>query len=275
MRTISCKRGGNFIARMVAIALVALCVPVLPAIAADTCKHLVVSGNPEYPPYLWRDPADESRLTGANAELMQLLANELGITIDMVYGGPWGRVQEDVRNGRIDAIAGAFFTLPRLQYMDYFYPAFQGTRTVIWTRDDNKLAYKRWVDLEPLKGVTVINNSFGEAFDRFAKERLKITSVPNLEQALRMLKAGRADYLIYEDNPGQAYAARYKITGLKTVLPAISNENLYITLSHKSACNTGEFRGRLSAALYKLMQQKVMPRLIETNIQRWQNQQSN
>ena len=264
----------NVAQKLLSLSLLALTLAT-PAWANDACKHLVISGNPEYPPYLWRDPADESKLIGANADLMQLLAAELGITIEMKYGGPWGRVQEDVRNGRIDAIAGAFFTLPRLQYMDYFYPAFQGTRTVIWTRADSRIKYQRWNDLANLQGVTVINNSFGEAFDRYAKESLTITSVPNLEQALRMLKASRADYLIYEDNPGMAFAARFNITGLKTVLPAITNENLYLTLSHKSACNTGEFRGRVSAAMYKLMQQKPMNKLIDTNIQRWQNPRAN
>lgn len=47
------------------------------------CKTLVASGNPQYPPYLWRDPADEGRLVGANADLMQRLAQELGVTIEM------------------------------------------------------------------------------------------------------------------------------------------------------------------------------------------------
>ena len=247
------------------------CLAALPASAQDGCKALTVSGNPEYPPYLWRDPVDENRLIGANADLMQLLAKELDVSIEVKYGGPWGRVQEDVRNGRLDGIAGAFFTVPRLQYMDYVYPAFQGTRTVIWTRDEGKLDYKAWHDLVGQQGVTVINNSFGEAFDRYAKEKLKITTVPNLEQALRVLKAGRADFLIYEEYPGLAFAARYKISGLKTMAVPVTNENLYFTIGHKSPCNTGEFRGRLAAAMYKLMQQKVMPRLIESNLQRWQS----
>lgn len=238
----------------------------------ERCTTLTVSGNPEYPPYLWRDAADESRLIGANADFVQLLGKELGINLELRYGGPWGRVQEEVRAGRIDLIAGAFLTLPRLQYMDYFHPAFQGTRSVIWTRDDLKLNYQRWADLAPLQGVTVINNSFGEAFDRYAKESLKMSAVPNLEQAFKLLKAQRADYLIYEDNPGLAYAARYKVTGLRTVLPPISQEGLHLTLSHKSPCNTPELRGRLAAALYKLMQRNPMPKLIESNIQRWQAQ---
>ena len=96
-----------------------------------TCKSLVATGNPEYSPYLWRDPADATRLIGANADLMQMLSKVIGLPITVKYVGSWARVQEEAKNGRIDLIAGAFLTMPRLEYMDYFHPAFRGTRTVI------------------------------------------------------------------------------------------------------------------------------------------------
>ncbi|MBI1772793.1 MAG: transporter substrate-binding domain-containing protein [Burkholderiales bacterium] len=242
--------------------------------ANESCKSLIATGNPEYPPYLWRDPEDESRLIGANAEWMQLLSKEIGIPIDIKYVGPWGRVQEEAKLGRVDLLAGAFFTLPRLEYMDYFYPAFRETRTVIWTRNNFNLPYKKWSDLAGKQGVTVINNSFGEDFDRYAKESLKISMVPSLEQALKMLSLSRADYLIYEEDPGLAYVAKLNISGLKTVTPPVTNENLYLTLSHKSACNTPEMRGRIAKAVYKLDKQNVMNKLITANIQLWRKQQS-
>jgi polar amino acid transport system substrate-binding protein len=69
------------------------------AAAPDTCTQLIASGNPEYPPFLWRDPTDDSRLLGAAAELMQRLSEEIGIPIVVKYVGPWGRVQEEVRLG--------------------------------------------------------------------------------------------------------------------------------------------------------------------------------
>ncbi|MFZ6746549.1 substrate-binding periplasmic protein [Undibacterium sp. JH2W] len=244
------------------------------AYANETCKTLLATGNPEYPPYLWRDPEDENRLIGANAEWIQLLSKEIGIPIDIKYVGPWGRVQEEAKLGRVDLLAGAFFTQPRLEYMDYFYPAFRETRTVIWTRSNFNLPYKKWSDLTGKQGVTVINNSFGEEFDRYAKESLKISMVPSLEQALKMLSLSRADYLIYEEDPGLAYVAKLNISGLKTVTPPITNENLYLTLSHKSACNTPEMRGRIAKAVYKLDKQNVMSKLITANIQLWRKQQS-
>ncbi|MGN6827840.1 substrate-binding periplasmic protein [Paucibacter sp. M5-1] len=240
--------------------------------ANETCKQLLASGNPQYPPYLWRDPEDESRLIGANTELMQMLGKELGLPIEVRYIGPWGRVQEESRAGRIDLIAGAFFTLPRTEYMDYFYPAFRETRSVVWTREASRLNYRRWSDLAALQGVTVINNSFGEEFDRYAKESLKISQVASLEQAIQMLQRSRADYLVYEDAPAAAYLAKMNIADMKALTPAVANENLYLTLSHRSACNSGEMRGRIARAMYKLARQGVMNALVEKNIQLWRRQ---
>lgn len=234
-----------------------------------SCKTLVASGNPQYPPYLWRDPADEGRLVGANADLMQRLAQELGVTIEMRYVGPWGRVQEEAKAGRIDLIAGAFWTQARTEYMDYFSPAFHQTRSVIWVTAKSRLAYRQWSDLVGQQGVTVINNSFGEAFDRYARQALKITQVASLEQAIQMLQRGRADYLIYEDSPGQAFLAKLDIQGVRMLTPAVANEALHLTLAHKSPCNTGELRGRIARALHKLAGANPLPELLDKNIQLW------
>lgn len=237
-----------------------------------TCTHMVATGNPEYPPYLWRDPADNSRLIGANADFVQLVAKEVGIPIEVKYAGPWGRVQEEIKLGHEDLIAGAFFTLPRLEYMDYLYPAFRDTRSVIWTRSNADLNYKKWSDLRGLQGVTVINNSFGEDFDRYAQHALKIESVPSLEQALKMLEVSRVNYLIYEEAPGLAYIARMNIAGLQQMSVPISNESLFLTLSHASPCNTGAMRGMLARAVYKLTKQNVMDELVRKNIELWRQQ---
>ncbi|MFO1339263.1 MAG: transporter substrate-binding domain-containing protein [Burkholderiaceae bacterium] len=241
--------------------------------AAEACGKLVASGNPEYPPYLWRDPGDDSRLVGANAELMQWLAQEVGVPVEVQYIGPWGRVQEEVRLGHVDLIAGAFFTLPRTEYMDYFHPAFQETRSAVWTRQASTLRYNRWPDLVGLQGVTVINNSFGEEFDRYAKDKLRLNQVASLDQAIQIVQTGRADYLIYEDSPGQAFLARRNIADVKMLATPVAHENLYLTLSHKSACNTPEMRGRIARALYKLSRDnKTMAGFIERAIQLWRRQ---
>ena len=239
------------------------------AAPAPACRQLVASGNPQYPPYLWRNSETDDRLVGANADMLAWLSKELGLAIESRYVGPWGRVQEEMRAGRIDLIAGAFFTLARTEYMDYFYPAFRETRSVVLVRDGSRLDYRRWSDLAPLHGVTVIGNSFGEEFDRYARDHLNMAQVASLDRALQMLQRSRVDYLVYEDAPAAAYQARLNIDGIKPLQPAVASEPLYLTLSHRSACNTPEMRGRLSRAMYTLARQGLMNGWIEKSIQLW------
>lgn len=234
-----------------------------------TCSKLVATGNPEYPPYLWRETPDGDRLVGANAELMALLSKEIGMPVEVRYAGTWARVQEEARQGRVDLIAGAFFTLPRLDYLDYVHPAFQVARSVVWTRQTHPIGYSQWKDLQAKSGLTVINNSFGEEFDRYAKSSLRISTVSSLEQALRMVERGRADYLVYEEAPALAYIAKLEVPGLAAEPGAVSNEGLYLALSHKSPCNTPELRAKLARAMYKFDRQSVMKKLVEGAVQDW------
>lgn len=242
---------------------------VMASLPATACTRLIASGNPQYPPYLWRNPADPDLLIGANQELMQWLSREIGIPIELRFVGPWSRVQEEARQGRIDLIAGAFFTLPRTEYMDYVYPPFRETRSVVLVREAKAFRYARWADLEGRDGLTVVNNSFGEEFDRFMRERLKLTRVASLEQALRMLELGRGDYLLYEDSPAQAYIASLNIKGLRELQPPVAQERLYLTLSHQSDCNTPQLRGALSRAMYKLQREQRMPEFVQRGVQAW------
>ncbi|MCC7099956.1 MAG: transporter substrate-binding domain-containing protein [Rubrivivax sp.] len=237
--------------------------------APGTCKAIRASGNPQYPPYLWPEGGDgrSGRLVGAAAELAQWIGREIGIPIEVHYIGPWGRVQQEVRAGKLDAIVGAFYTQARTEYMDYIHPPFRETRSVIWVGPQGSLHYRRWSDLEGRRGATVINNSFGEAFDRYARDKLDIQQLPSLEQAIQMLQRGRVDYLVYEDSPGEAYLARLGVKGVRQLQPAVASENLYVTLSHRSPCNTPEIRGRLQRAMYRFAHK---PRLMDEFVGRAQ-----
>lgn len=241
---------------------------VLHADGSRDCTHLIASGNPDYPPYLWI-AEDGHGLEGAAAHFIKRVGELSGVEIKVVHSGSWGRVQQHMRDGTIDMIAGAFLNLPRLDYMDYFYPPFQGTRTVIWTRDNLNLNYQQWSDLVGIEGLTVINNSFGQKFDTYARDNLTIHEVPSLEQGLKMLALNRGEYLIYEEFPGKAYAARENIKNIRSYTVPVSTENLYLTMSHQSACNTGDLRGRIAQAVFKLVSDGVMDELLEASTKQW------
>lgn len=244
------------------------------AVAAGKCERLVATGNPEYPPYLWRDPQNPQQLIGANADLLQHLAKELGVVVDIIYTGPWSQAQDEVRTGRVDLIAGAFLTLPRLESMDYVHPAFYFTPSVVWVHRGAEFPYAGWDDLRNRTGDTLVNNSFGQTFDAYAKSNLTLEGVASLTQAFQKLLLGRTDYVLYERYPGQALADTLGMQDDLLVLdPPISSEGLYLTLSHNSACNDAWLRGMLAKKMNEAVASGLPDDLLQRNLQRWKDQQ--
>ncbi|MBU1285215.1 MAG: transporter substrate-binding domain-containing protein [Gammaproteobacteria bacterium] len=244
------------------------------AVAAGKCERLVATGNPEYPPYLWRDPQNPQQLIGANADLLQHLAKELGVAVDIIYTGPWSRAQDEVRTGRVDLIAGAFLTLPRLGVMDYVHPAFYYTPSVVWVHRGAEFPYAGWDDLRNRTGDTLVNNSFGQTFDAYAKDNLTLEGVASLSQAFQKLLLGRTDYVLYERYPGQALADSLGMQDDLLVLdPPISSEGLYLTLSHNSACNDAWLRGMLAKKMNEAIASGLPDVMLQRNLQRWKDQQ--
>jgi polar amino acid transport system substrate-binding protein len=63
------------------------------------------------------------------------------------------------------------------------------------------------------------------------------------------------------------------IKGLRLLQPPVAQEQLYIAISHRSACNTPELRGAIARAMSKLRQTKLMLTFVERAVQTWRLQQ--
>lgn len=244
------------------------------ALAADQCRQLTATGNPEYPPYLWRDPHNPQQLIGANADLLKHVAAELGLDVQVVYGGPWSRAQEEVRTGRIDLLAGYFLTDARQQAMDFIKPAFLRTPSVVWVRTGDGFDYHTWADLKGRNGGTLVNNSHGQDFDDYARANLRLEAVPGAAQAFQKLLHKRNDYVIYEQYPGMALARTLGMEEQLHVLePPVSSEGLYLAVSHGSPCNRPELRAQLERKMQEIADGPLPEQLVTQNLERWKLQQ--
>ncbi|MBD9484545.1 transporter substrate-binding domain-containing protein [Pseudomonas sp. PDM14] len=242
--------------------------------AASKCERLVATGNPEYPPYLWRDPQNPQQLIGANADLLKRIGEDIGVKIEVIYTGPWSRAQDEVRTGRVDLVAGAFLTLSRLDSMDYVHPAVYLTPSVVWVRKGQAFTYNGWDDLRGHTGGTLVNNSFGQQFDAFAKANLSLESVPAVTQAFQKLLLGRTDYVLYERYPGLAVVDTLGLMDdLEALEPPISSEGLYLAVSHNSACNEPWLRGQLAKKMTELTASGLPDSLLQRDLLRWKEQQ--
>lgn len=244
------------------------------ATAAVDCKHLTATGNPEYPPYLWRDPQDPQRLIGANADLLKRVAEALGLQVDIRYEGPWSRAQEEARTGRVDLLAGYFLTEVRQQSMDFIKPPFLHTPSVVWVRQGDDFSYNTWDDLKGRKGGTLVNNSHGQQFDDYARANLNLEAVPTATQAFQKLQLKRNDYVIYEQYPGMALARTQGMEDeLKVLEPPISSEGLYLAMSRDSPCNRPELREQLAQKMREIVAGPLPEQWVTENLERWKAQQ--
>lgn len=237
----------------------------------SSCSALTATGNSEYPPFLWRDATHVRALHGVNRIIVDELSQRINIPIELMHVGPWSRAQTEVRNGRVDLMAGAFYTNERADYMDYFTPVMLHTSSVVWQHKEKPFRFERKEDLETKWGVTVINNSFGQAFDQYAHYNLNLLAVASLSQALQMLASNRVDYVLYEKNPASAYVNKLGLIDvLIPVQPYVSREGLYLTLSKLSPCNNTETKRKIAASLQDMQQEGFMAQALNKGIQEWE-----
>lgn len=243
------------------------------ALAGDkrfACDTLVVSGNPEYPPLLWQSDRAPGLLTGAVVAFLREVVEPLGVEVQVRDKGSWARVQRLAELGEIDLVAGVFMTSERIGYMDYVVPAMAHLPTMVWVPKSRSFLYRHWPDLQGKQGSTLINNSFGQRFDQYARDTLTIEGVRTIEQSFLMAKASRVDYVLYEQLQGQVKLERLGIADEFVALePAVSREDLFFAFPKRSACNSVAFREAFMEQLSLLNEQGRFQTLVEEYTDRY------
>lgn len=249
----------------------------LPAglLAAGKCERLVATGNPQSPPYLWRDPQHPELLQGASADLLQHLGRELGVEIAVLDSGTWTTAQDEVRNGRMDLLLDTPLTLPQLEQLDYVHPPAWSVDTLVWVRREHSLVYNDWSSLRGYKGADVRHAAGTAEFAAFAKDNLTIETLPSLSKALQALALGQHDYVLAPREAGQLALVRLGLTEQLQALPtAVMSQSLFLGLSHNSACNEPWLRGQLAKKMTELLASGVPAAVLQANLARWQAQQA-
>jgi len=238
---------------------------------ADECKKVIISSDSEYPPISWRDPEDPDNIIGTVIELAEMVFNDLGVSVETPYVGPWKRTLRYSELGRVDMIAGVYMNEERKSYLDYVLPTLMVDQTVVFTLKGQAFKFEQWDDLKGLQGGRRLGDSFGDSFDQFEQEHLKLDRVEKSEQLLNMLQRGRNQYFIYGLYPGLAYAEKMGIRNELEYLPKpLTEENIYLAFSKKSPCK--KHSHIFSHKMKILIQNKVPELLVEKYLEVWKRQ---
>ncbi len=241
--------------------------------AAGKCERLIVTGSPDAPPYLWRDPADPAHLIGASADLLRQAAEELGIKVDVLYAGKRSQAQDEVRTGRMDMLLDAPLTLAGLASLDYIHPPLVRNDYLVWTRKDSTLIYETPADLHGHVGALSEKARLTEPFDAFAQHQLTLKPQPSLTQALQKLLLGQVEYVLAGRYAGMATAQTLGIADdLRAHPQPIDQPGLFLAISHDSACNEPWLRGQLAKKMTELPASGLAEAALQRNLERWKTQ---
>ena len=146
---------------------------------------IVVGGDHNNPPYEFLKNGNP---TGFNIELMRAVADATGMEVNFRLG-PWDKVRQDLEQGRIDALAGMYYSPERNRVVAFSLP-----HTLVspglFVRKDSAIR-----NLDDIRGREVIVQSGDVTHDYLREHGITshIVAVTDPADELRLLASGRHD----------------------------------------------------------------------------------
>ncbi|WP_024657858.1 transporter substrate-binding domain-containing protein [Pseudomonas syringae USA007] len=243
------------------------------AFAAGKCERLIVTGSPDAPPYLWRDPQEPKRLMGANADLLTQAAGELGIKLEVLYGGKRSQALEEVRTGRMDLLADAPMNTAQLESLDYIHPPIVQNDIMVWTRGDHAVPFNAISELHGHPGAISEKTRLTPSFEALTRQHLTLERVSGLTPAFQKLALGEVDYVLAGRYAGMVMVQTLSLSADLIAQPLpVDTPGLYLALSFNSACNDPWLRGQLAKKMAESAASGLAGDVIRHNLELWKAQ---
>lgn len=232
------------------------------------CAKVVISGDPDYPPFSWYDGR---AMHGAAIEIAQKAFEHAGIPFEVRYVGPFNRVLQSAKNGSVDLVAELKDTPERREYLAFSGVAIFNNPVAVFVRGDRKLAYREWKDLAGLHGGITLGNKFGGGFDEFLAQSLSVESANSIASNFAKLELGRIDYFVNSYYPALSYLEREHRGGqFKALQPFVTESSNFAAWAKGSPClaKAGEF----DRTLNDMLKSGEIRRILDLNLTHLQDE---
>lgn len=228
-------------------------------------KTITIAFMADYEPIAFLSPVDGSVIGVQPDIIKEALSEEKDLELKFV-GLPWGRVQDRVKKGQVDAFISAI-TPERLTYstpikVPVFYDSY-----MLYT-------YVKHPKMEELRKIKTINDlhdytvceyiGSGWAKKNLVGKAKKIDYGKSIDMKVTMLAAHRCDLIIDLDFLIDSLAKRHKVSGSLVKLPVVLKGTAYHLLVSKKSTNQKDLE-RINSKL-KAMHDSGR---INTIIQKW------
>ncbi|AUG53544.1 substrate-binding periplasmic protein [Thalassospira marina] len=228
-----------------------------PASAQGTCDKVTV-GYSYYPPFSYQSP--DGGVHGASIEVAKRAFQKMDVNVELVQM-PWARLLLETQNGGVDFITAAYRTRDRLSWATYSDIPIGYERIVAIHDKTIDIDNPSLEDLRRKRGLLRRGDSHGVEVDTaIAKNQLSITEVPEIEVGLRMITAGRADYLLTSDAVARDVLRNHDFPDLVFDRVNVAGEALYALFSKHSNCIV--LADRFNETIRSLYQDDLMPTVL-------------
>lgn len=235
------------------------------AAAADGCKRVIITGDPDYPPFSWYD---NKVFHGSAIEIAALALERIHAPYEIRHVGRFPQVLEQARQGKVDLIAELKNTPERQEYLAYSVVPIFTNPMAVFIRSDRKLAYQSWDDLIGKRGVMTASNKFGGGFDEFLKRRLTVDIADTIAASFASLAKGQAEYYVNSYYPAIFYLKQEGIEAdFKALQPFVTATENFAAWSKASPC--ADKRAEFDAALMAMMRSGEVRRLLDSNLEKF------
>lgn len=237
-----------------------------------SCDHVILTGNPFQPPYVWRDSENPKTLDGAAIAFMARALEEAGVSYQVRYSGPWSRVLSAAKNGQVDIIASVLKSDELDSSLEYLHPSYIHDPVGVFFKSGQSNKYANWSNLKGLKGGTLSGISYGRKFDAFAASELTFEYSYDVNSLFKKLALGRVDYVLYQVHPALLELSLQNMSDkvdFRLLKPALKI-NLHAAISKKSPCIS--LSSELNRIIRKLAVKNVMFELSSQYLVKWEEE---
>lgn len=181
-----------------------------PVWGQENRPNLVIGGDDNSLPY---ETLENGMPGGFNVELMRAVAEAMGFEVEFRLG-PWNRARRDLEQGKIDALAGMYYSEERSRLVDFSVPHTMVTPGLLVRRDSPIRSFQE------LRGRQVIVQEGDVLHDLLVRTGIasRIITVQDIAQAIHLLASGKHDCaLIPSKLQGEYYLKTFGLTNLHAV----------------------------------------------------------
>ncbi|MBV8502806.1 MAG: transporter substrate-binding domain-containing protein [Paucibacter sp.] len=206
------------------------------AAASETeCHSVVVSADPEFPPFAWYDG---QTLRGASVDVVLTVLHSINLPYELRYSGPFLRLLHGAEVGEVDIITELKRTPDREAYLAFTEtPIFSNPTSVFVRAGDSFKDYSGRESLRGLKGGVTRGTRFGGGLDDYVLGQLQVEVGPGIRENFSKLAAKRIDYFVSPHYPAMTYLVTSGLEDHFEVLkPFVAEAFAYVGWSRKSRC---------------------------------------